>query len=300
MKSVYVMLAFLAIATTILPVDNAHFYRARFFNEEPRFAERYLKSLYVVTAGGKHSMYCDGVKYRLRIEETVFDFYTNFSRGIFMRFHAPVRTIKYKTTGAKKSTRQELHGFGDVTAGLGFALNYEDTEYFDYIDFTTQVGVLFPTGKRVHCHAVLQNCACLPSCIPGLGYDGHVGMPIECSGSLGLYDWFTAGIFAEVTPFFKHEGKRQGVLWGCGAFLKCDHLIYGLSCTINYGFDAQRHASQWGSWRMHTFNYIFEYDFATESHPYRPRINVFGNNALAGESILRTSVFGFGISVDIV
>jgi hypothetical protein len=222
-------------------------------------------------------------------------------------------------------------GIGDMSFILGWAENYQETEHLDFIDIMAQAGVLAPTGRRANPDIAFD----LP-----LGYNGHVGFPLNMSVGFGLYEWFTFGAHVMVMPFksttqtvrmrtsasqngfiklTKGEATtKPGTLWQIGTYLKADHVLRGLSMLIGYSYSTQRPSSVCPcntavfdpgivcsdsmllGWKMQTIHLLAECDFLKETGFFGPRIGVFGNIIVGGKRIFNTSIGGAMVGIDLV
>ncbi|HVX00584.1 MAG TPA: hypothetical protein VHA52_09155 [Candidatus Babeliaceae bacterium] len=320
LKKTFTLFFILFSMETLTPIDNNHFYRARFLPREPRFEEAHLQSLDVLIGGGTSncSYTCNSKKTPLlaiftsdvpsstfSYIETVFDTYHNLSKNFFFHWYLPIRHLSLNT---RTHTLYRATGVGDLIITTGVTSNYEDTEYIDFIDTSAEIGLLIPTSPEQRCF--------FPHSLP-LGYDGHAAIPLAGNISLGIYNWLTFGLHAETLLFFPTIEYRciplwvnKRPLWDLGAFIKADHLIFGLSLLIGYGYTHKKHDHihpykankaiqnrihhdpSLQGWQMHTINLTLEYDFATYSNPYRPRLAFVYNAVVAGRNIFTTPFIG--------
>lgn len=221
-------------------------------------------------------------------------------------------------------------GVGDTVVLLGWTHNFQETELIDYVDTTFKLGVLAPSGKVKNPSIIFD----LP-----LGYDGHVGAPIEFDGSFGCFDWLTVGAGAGGIIFGKKTKKlhmktnvnqngyiklaeglasvKKGNLWYADAYFKADHFCRGLSFLIGYSFvrenpDIVRPCNtqvfdemivdsdqMFKKWQMHTIHLWAEYDFTQEWMWVGPHISAFYNRQIAGKRTFNTSLGGGMFGVDI-
>lgn len=291
---------------------------------------------------------------RFSIFETTINCYQNASNGFFFQAYLPVRYIRIgdisftdqsptddifpnSTTPAwvaflenfntilarynlsKKS--QSRSGPGDFSLLVGWARNYEETEYIDYIDVDAKIGVLFPTAKRRNENEVFS----LP-----LGYNGHFGVPLKFDCSFGYWEWLTVGLHigalflieknqvirmqtsVEQNGFFDLlKGKAKvdpGTIWEFSPYLKADHFAKGLSLLFGYCYTqkdrdcinpfnpqlfnpiAVNADQRFHSWNMHVFHFMVEYDFTKDATDVLPRIGLFYNYILSGKRIFDTGI----------
>ncbi len=140
-------------------------------------------------------------------------------------------------------------GIGDISAYLGWSYSYEQTELLDYVDAEFKLGVFIPTGKQ-------QNEGCVFS-LP-LGYDGHLGIPIQFNAAIGSFDWMTVGMHVGGIAFVDKvksirmktdlaqsgfiklaqacANVKKGNIWHAGGYFKADHFCRGFSFLVGYTF----------------------------------------------------------------
>lgn len=219
---------------------------------------------------------------------------------------------------------------GDMTFLLGWTHSFQSMEVLDFVDTTFKLGMLIPSGD-VLCENEIFS---LP-----FGYDGHWAFVLVGDLAFGAFDWLTMGlhfdtlIFAGRTSCFRlktgefqsgliklatGEARREkGALYEIGAYFKADHFVRGLSLIFGYSFVNKNHDEftpcnlelfspsiansdeMLMSWKMHTLNFIFEYDFSTEKSIIGPRISVYYNLPVGGKRIFMTGVGGGNLGIDI-
>jgi len=218
---------------------------------------------------------------------------------------------------------------GDFSLLAGWARNYEETCYIDYIDVDAKIGVLFPTAKKRNEDEVFS----LP-----VGYNGHYGVPLKFNCSLGYWEWLTAGLHigalflieknqiirmktaAEQNGFFdllKGNAKIDpGTLWEVSGYLKADHFAKGLSCLVGYTFTRKdrdcinpfdtiefdplivNSDQRFFSWNMHVIHFMAEYDFTKKSSDLGPRLGFFYNLIVGGKRIFNTGITNSYVGID--
>lgn len=423
---------------TISTYDNSHFYRAHFFNSEPRLDKNYLSSFDVIFGAGST---CKGINSQggktclldicgyynmqylgknvqkdltresdlimqqfeqvesnnnlgllsfsgeFKTTEADLSFYQNFKNGFFLNLHIPIRKleitqIKYKDVSCSNyetcnsdctscdctscdcnnncscstctdssnpywqaflnsfNTILSDHdlnispisqsGLGDISAVLGYTINYEDSKDFDFLDSTFKFGIITPTSKIKNENYVFS----LP-----LGYNGHTGVFGSVDVAFGVYDWATLGLHLDAISFNKicknlriktaceQSGliklqkdtarEKMGNIYNASAYFKADHVIRGLSIIAAYSYSAKQKDEldcfknncsdceiantdcSLQKWDMHTINLIAEYDLANDIKKYNPRINAFYNIIVGGKRIFKTNIGGAGIGLDI-
>ncbi|MDZ4099474.1 MAG: hypothetical protein U1E13_12385, partial [Methylophilaceae bacterium] len=205
------------------------------------------------------------------IAEVQLSWQQNFSHGFFSQLHIPLRSLKISDVCLTDCTStptsnaplwqdirtnffplmyshglcvgpEQAGGIGDTTALIGWTTNYEKTKTIDFADFTFKTGVLFPTGRARDEDHPLQ----LP-----LGYNKHWAIPVSAAYALGLFEWFTAGVFGDSLFFFNRTTNlrlktapcqsgllklargctkiERGTLWDLGGYVKVDHAGQALS-----------------------------------------------------------------------
>lgn len=402
--------------------DNSHFYRAHFFESEPRLERDFMSSLDVTLGGGST---CDGFNsqgektcllnicgcYNMQylgknvtknltrrsdlimqqLEqipsngnfgllsfsgefntiETDISFYQNFKNGIFLNLHVPIRKLEINnitycdasckidqncslacctnTENANTYWKSFLNmfdeilldhnlritpvsesGLGDVSAVLGYTINYEDSDYLDFLDTTFKFGVTAPTSKTKNENYVFS----LP-----LGYNGHTGVFGSIDTAFGVYDWATLGLHLDAISFnricrnlriktaYEQSGliklgtdtarEKIGNIYNASAYFKADHIAGGFSLLAGYSYSSKQNDEldcfknictdceiancdcSLQKWNMHTVHFIAEYDLAGDSKKYFPRVNAFYNIVAGGKRIFKTNVGGAGVGVDV-
>lgn len=288
----------------------------------------------------------------------------NLKRGFFLQLHVPVRKVEINdisycdlsptdcespnaceqiwqsflndfenilNTYCLCCDRVDKHGLGDISFQIGWALNYQETDVLDFVDFTIKTGVLFSTSKKLDYRNIYD--------IVPLGYNGHSGIPFSLDAAIGTYDWLTIGGRLGALFFFddcqdlrmktdinqsgiiklaKGRAKvHKGTIWEAGAFLKADHFFRGLSCLFGYSFVAEQDSEicpqdcdtfsttivnsdeMFKRWQMHTIHLRAEYDFTKEYSRVGTRVSFFYDYPFQGERIFRTSMIGGHFGIDI-
>lgn len=224
----------------------------------------------------------------------------------------------------------EWNDIGDLCILGGWTHSFIQTTYCDFVDITLQAGLLIPTGRRARARLLFD----VPS-----GYNGHLGIPIIGDASVGLYEWLTIGFHFDCVPLIAGQQPLRiatspitngmitlnptvakvhlNPIGSVGVYLKADHLIKGMSFLFGYSFDcfgasriSATHQNQYNlaiantsptlaSRHMHTFQFLFEYDFASNVDPSAPRIFLFYNQSMGGKQIIRNEQSGLGFGFDI-
>ncbi len=251
----------------------------------------------------------------------------NINTPIWQAFKCKFDDILCKYDLSKEAFKKT--GIGDLSLLLGWTYNYQDTEVLDFVDVTFRFGLLAPTGAKKDEDKIFS----LP-----LGYNGHVGIPLSGDFSVGLYEWLTiwahidAIFFADVTRNIRMKtglyqsgliklakGKAKidrGSLWNAGIFIKADHIYRGLSFLFGYIFSKQNSIDispcddcfssaiansdeMLKGWKMHTLNFLAEYDFTKEDSTVGTRIGLFYNLEIGGKRLFKTNMVGGNFGIDI-
>lgn len=264
--------------------DQSVFYYARFFPGEPRLAKDNLTSIDFTISGGSTIKRIDECGFtlprecfnRYRTQHFLFDLAHNFCGGWFITGNLPIHRIHVIENPDRDC---DFTSVANMNLTTGWAVNYEDTEKLDFIDITLESGIILPTAKNAQSKGILFHGAC----------------------SLGLYDWLTWGIDADIITFFDHKNGR---LWDVAWYAKADHIIRGFSFLFGHSHSNQTTTLvPWSCetlpfWSMDTFHFIIEYDTASYSCTYAPRIEFFYNHILNGKNIIHNSIFGLQIGTD--
>lgn len=294
-----IVLLFCTISCTLEGFDTLHFFRPSPLFQEPRFEQQGLVSLGLDIAHGTASCATNGCGDKESLSfvvgksaptifhttEIVLHDTHNITDALFFDLQLPIRHLRFATHTADAISCCGRTGSGDLGIALGATINYEETEYLDYIDGTVRLGVTVPTSKRAG--ALL--------CQLPLGYNGHTGIFLACDGSLGLYDWITAGAHAKVIVLMPAHHTSPAPLVGLGLFLKADHLIFGLSGTCAYQYSAgpsQAAAMQYASFHEQSINVTLSYDFATRTHPHAPEVGFTWAKTVGGKHVFLTTLKG--------
>lgn len=294
------------------------------------------------------------LKTKLRVVDAVIDAYQNMTNGFFFHLQAPFRSVAFDpitwcdltpednphkalvtplsndistlvNNRGINDTLQTEQGCGDPGLALGWTVNYEETEYLDFIDLTVQGGMTAPLSKK--------SKACNLISLP-LGYNGHTSYFFEVSSALGLYNWITAGLHMSASVFNDHvleqrvktNHDQSGLLlfqkrlideeWSpllvASAYLKADHVCRGFSVLLGYSYTTQGR-STWldldsgnmyifcdprlAGFNMSTMHLNLEYDFATPAHPKAPVISMVCSFPFAGEHIFVPNMVGGGLGL---
>lgn len=258
---------------------------------------------------------------QLTFTELILTWYQNFARGFFVGCYVPFRTIHLYNFPQVSAYNPLQHrecmqrGMGDFACSLGWTYNYEETQKIDFVDIAVQAGVALPTSKPTLGYDLFDIA---------LGYEGRTGYFFIVDGTCGALDWLTCGahvqgLFFEQQPVQrtiltpKPDGSisnacacvptHQNAAWVIGLFTKADHIILGFSCTLGYSFTYKGpqfvktngpiiNGSRYYPWSMHTIHLELDYDLATYSNPYAPRVGVAYNKAVGGKNVYDTSLWG--------
>lgn len=225
-----------------------------------------------------------------------------------------------------------LFNFGDAFLGVGWTQTNLDNPTLDYWDTTIKLGVMVPLAPRV--------CPEFPLMVSP-GYNRTWAFPFSFACSLGLFEWLTWGTYLEGVLFthkyqytgFKTASAQNGLvklasglakvekgnIWQFGTFIKSDHMPWGLSVVVGYGYSTEQRT--WvrptnltlydfntvnsdvtlQGWHMHTINVNFEYDFAVESDRRGwPRLRMNFDIPVAGQWVFKNSFFSGTIALDLL
>ena len=279
--------------TQALAIDNLHFYRANFWWGEPRFERPWLTTFDAGIAGGSTSKARDAngnlvsLHGEFSLNEATFDFRQNFDKGLFTQIYLPVRSFRLRhmrLEGFKKT------GPGDLTAGLGWTINYQNTKYLDFIDGTVKLSALFPTGLQAHGGGMFN----LPT-----GYNGHWGISADADASIGLWEWLTMGGNLGALWLLPKNSVTPGTYIHVGCYLKGDHFNEIFSLALGYSYNLKGSDRESRSWTMHTFHVFAEFDFAKRGRRWHPRVNILYNTPLAGKRIFNMAMGGASLGIDV-
>lgn len=298
--------------------------------------------------------------------EGVVSLYQNFTNGFFCQAYLPIRKLKinnisYKdlspTNGQEPNESNpvwqeflssfdeitnkygiDMHasknsGAGDLSLLLGWTINYQETTHVDYVDISSKIGVLFPTGKTKNENKPFE----LPT-----GYNGYYGLPVFVQGSFGSFEWLTLGGHVGALFFYEKTKKLRvktaaeqngliklaqelvqvdpGTIWTFGSYIKADHISAGLSALCGYSFNKKENDTLflknpadstttnliinsdplYHGWNMHVLNLLVEYDFAYDPNKLGWRLGLFYNRILAGKRVFNAQVKAFNIGLDAI
>jgi hypothetical protein len=232
--------------------------------------------------------------------------------------------------GISLNPKHHHHVECDAYFLLGWTHNNENTTTFDFVDSTLQAGFLIPNNHSA--------CAVyFPFSLPSSA-NGHWGFPVRAALSGGLFEWLTIGGSFDATFYTpKHHTVRlktattqrglimfdrgnvnihQGALWNASTYFKIDHIADAVSLLLGYSYAKKTSDSlcacndrfspsiinsdpRYRGWNMHTLHFVGEYDFSQEDKRFGPRVGLFYDKILAGESIINNSMGGglFGLEV---
>jgi len=293
--------------------------------------------------------------------ELPFNVYQNLCNGFFLQGYWPLRHLQIRSisftdltpeTGFPNQQTPEWQDFlnnfpaimrrwgqeigsfsttamGDLSLLVGWSHTHIDTCYIDYVEVSTKLGVLVPTGKD----RSLTNPFALPS-----GYNGHYGMPLKFDMGLGYWEWLTIGLHIGALFLFDHEAVLTvktsanqngfiklartkakvdgGTIWDIAGFVKADHFLRGLSLLAGYTYTRKdsdcikpldsvqfnpaliNADPQYRGWQMHVMHWIIEYDFTHSPIGFGGRASFFYNQVVGGKRIFNTGMQGFLCGID--
>ncbi len=219
-------------------------------------------------------------KGEFNIIEGVINAYQNVAKGFFVQAYLPIRRLLIKNIQFSDESPEDVifpnkntpvwvdflgnfsqilerHslgirnvnrvGVGDFSLLTGWTINYQETEYLDFIDVTAKLGLLFPTAKTSN----ISN----PFDVP-LGYNGFYGFPLKFDCSFGYWEWLTWGMHIgalflfernKVIPMKTDQEQNgfititsgeasvdSGTIWDIATYVKADHFFKGLSFYVGY------------------------------------------------------------------
>lgn len=224
----------------------------------------------------------------------------------------------------------ERKGVGDLTILGGWTINYDQTEWLDFIDATIQLGFLFPTGKKSDPNKLFD----LP-----LGYNGHHALAGNFAGAVGLFEWLTVGVGAHLLVFGRKTqlmrirtssdqsgliklakipiDLKPGSIIQTGIFFKADHACRGVSALVGYSYNRQGVSSakpaqnsccyhmntinsdpQFRGWDQHTLHVALELDLTKECSRAGVRFGLFYNHLMRGTKVFKTNIIGGDVGID--
>lgn len=284
-KIAFIFFISLSFSTaSLIGFDQSRFFHAQYLPQEPRFSEENLTSPAIRLFMGKtHKKtdccgaweeHCPAREYL--VQGVILDLYQNIYNGFFLGGTMPWYHFKIN----ENDIEQKFTTSANFCLMGGWTYNYEECIELDFIDFTFETGFILPTGV----------------------YNIHAkGIPVRGACSLGIFDWITTGISADIVVFFDHQNGR---LWDLSWYLKADHFFHGTSITFGYMHSNQHKTPiPWSEgylpfWSMDTFNFELSYDAACLDHPFLPCLHFFYNHVLSGKNIVRAPQWGLGISCD--
>jgi len=279
--------------------DTLHFFRPPPLFNEPRFEHKGLISTFTNISHGSTSCYNNscgdtaplshflGNKEMtvFHISEVVFDYCHNITDHIFVHAELPLRHLRFTTHTPDRIGCCGHTGSGDIGLGLGYTINYEDTEYIDFIDATAQLSSTWPTSSK----------AGPARCDLPLGYNGCTGMSLDVDSSVGIYDWLTFGAHGKILVLLPHHKQEIQDFVGAGLFTKADHMIFGFSFTFAYQYShglVQAVTAHGKFFSMHSINIVLDYDFATQSRPHGPTVGFTLQKIVGGKNVFLPTMKG--------
>lgn len=221
-------------------------------------------------------------------------------------------------------------GLGDLTILGGWSQNYQNTDTLDFVDIDAKIGILFPTGARRNIHESFDLAQ---------GYDGHWGVPLKFAMAIGALEWFNLGVHLGALFFMNKTRNRRlktsinqngfiklatgeveidkGTIWDFGTYIKADHFVKGLSILLGYSYNKKdadcmepkdtttfdsciiNSDREYQSWRIHTFHFLIEYDFAQKPSDIGPRIGFFYNRVVGGRRVFNANMKAAYCGIDL-
>lgn len=237
--------------------------------------------------------------------------HTQFSPGMIIEYPLKLNAKAYEKRSKIFCRSKCKLGLADTTLFCGFTKNSYNVCCLDFIDYTFQAGILFPTSKP---------CWMLKKYDIPLGYGGRWGGTFMLDTAAGIFNWLTFGIHADATLLAKgkdcfkftdcNNSLGNGPIARIGGFLKADHICYGLSLAFAFSHENKFESNnlklknnnfddfsifcqQLNGWSRSIFHLIVEFDgglfgdlilpeFAFSYHRQISGKNVFNTNILCG------------------
>lgn len=285
----YYLLAITCAFSALQAYNIPKFYHGKIFQDEPHFAESKLTSFDLTVAGGHKRFQYRGYTGTLNMTELYAQFYQNFDKGLFLHAYVPFCWVKMNDLEQVHLHDHPLPSnvhktdIYSPTILFGWTMNYEGTTYLDYIDVTLEAGAILNTPR---------NAITVP--LFPVGYTTDPGFAWAGYSAFGAYEWLTLGFYGQALSY------HPATIWSTGAYLKFDHLIPKLSLTFAFCGDGQNKIIELiDPWQMASFYFSFEVDLATDEHPWLPRLKALFTKPFAGFGILKTSLAGFNIAIDL-
>lgn len=231
----------------------------------------------------------------------------NFTNGFFMTGVAPIRRLAISSLNdsAKQTTKQIA--CGDCLGLIGHTSCFFNDPYSDFIDMSFQGGILIPTSPTRNLHNALS----LP-----IGFDGHWAFILVYDSAIGLYDWLTIGLHADLlifTPHTKLTSEKKLITYSkrpqcsLSLFLKADHVSRGFSFAGSYSFTYQgathskiaNNDNRLSRWFAHAIHGALEYDFTCRNDRVGTRIGLFYDKTISGKNVFLTNLWSGTLGIDI-
>lgn len=233
--------------------------------------------------------------------------------------------------GINMGVDRQYH-LGDIEFLLGWSqAKATGHKHLDFWETTLKGGITIPTAPFTTDNS--------PLIVPS-GY-GVLGFPFSFDLALGLFEWISIGMHAEgillldkyqlynMKTDIEQHGQiklasgpvhfKRGNIWQVGAFIKTDHMPWGLSVMLAYSYSTQQRTTlvlpsnsafsnniinsdnTLNSWRMHTINTSIEYDFAVEQEKqFLPRFKLNFDIPFGGKNVFKNMVFSSTVGFDFV
>lgn len=307
--------------------DTPHYYLPTSFFDVPRIDRNFLSTceLYL-EAGHTHKGFgphghrssllldCSISPYQksdFSILSTTITINQNLKDGFFIQANLPIKTYSFviqdfTSTHTKQNldiplpNRSNQTGIGDLTILFGFTHSNITTKQADFFDYTIQIGILAPTGKKKN--------PLIISSIP-LGYDGKTALLATIISAIGYFEWLTIGIFNQGIFFVTQN--PTGPLIHIAPYILADHFIRGLSFGI-----ASSYIQQFGTplneclpflqnhtnnpWQALTVHLFAEYEFTQERWKIGPRLGMGYHTVIKGKNIFRTKNSSILFGIDFI
>lgn len=259
-------------------VEVSNPYHARTFPGEPRLDCQELCSIDVRVCGTTKSR-CRWHPHafdNLHITQTGFFLGCNPVPHAFVTMFIPITRVHQCR---EANVPLECHNAGPITITIGATGSNLSHPRIDFIDFSVETGIALPPSYRFGTRSV--------------------GVPLKGAANIGIFDWITTGIEADVIALFSPSPSIQrNFCW----YLKADHFMRGFSAHIGYSYSDQSQSpllwyTSLPCWSMHTAHFAIGFDAARERHPHLPWLEFFYDRVLSGHNIAGYSLVGFRCGV---
>jgi hypothetical protein len=249
-------------------------YHARTFPGEPRIDKQELCSADMRICGTTKSVcrYRPSSFHNLQYTQYAFFLGCNPIEHGFATAFIPFVHLKQSREANKPL---ECHATEPITLTVGATGSILSHPRLDFIDFSIESGITLPPSHDIG--------------------SASAGLPLKGVANVGIFDWLTVGLEADVILFFNpHPSSQKNICW----YFKADHIMRGFSAHIGYSYSTQENTPLvWypalPCWSMHTLHIAVSFDAAREQHPHLPWLEFFYDHVLSGKNISGYSLVGF-------